>query len=81
MSKGVTAAGSFVDIDPIAEERAIRGALKAREAYKRYYDQTDQSPLKGVIDKEARYWFDKGADLVDILGGLPRRDERDHGEE
>src|SRR5699024_11012307 len=22
---------------------------------------------------------DKGADLVDIIGGLPRRDERDHG--
>ncbi|MDF7671564.1 hypothetical protein PT276_10235 [Orbaceae bacterium ESL0721] len=35
IEQGVTAAGSFVDIDPIAEERAIRGALKAREAYKK----------------------------------------------
>ena len=65
IEQGVTAMSSFVDIDPIAEERAIRGALRARE---------------GVIDKEARYWFDKGADLVDIIGGLPRRDERDHGD-
>ena len=82
IEQGVTAMGSFVDIDPIAEERAIRGALRARETYKddiiiKLVNQT----LKGVIDKEARYWFDKGADLVDIIGGLPRRDERDHGKE
>lgn len=80
IEQGVTAMGSFVDIDPIAEERAIRGAIRARETYKddiiiKLVNQT----LKGVIDKEARYWFDKGADLVDIIGGLPRRDERDHG--
>ncbi|MDF7667636.1 amidohydrolase family protein [Orbaceae bacterium ESL0727] len=80
LEQGVSAMGSFVDIDPIAEERAIRGALRARETYKndiqiKLINQT----LKGVIDKEARYWFDKGADLVDIIGGLPRRDERDHG--
>lgn len=81
IEQGVSAMGSFVDIDPIAEERAIKGALRARETYKnditiKLVNQT----LKGVIDKEARYWFDKGADLVDIIGGLPRRDERDHGE-
>lgn len=81
IEQGVSAMGSFVDIDPITEERAIRGALRARETYKnditiKLINQT----LKGVIDKEARYWFDKGADLVDIIGGLPRRDERDHGE-
>lgn len=81
IEQGVSAMGSFVDIDPIAEERAIKGALRARETYKnditiKLVNQT----LKGVIDKEARYWFDKGANLVDIIGGLPRRDERDHGE-
>ena len=80
IEQGVSAMGSFVDIDPIAQERAIKGALRARETYKndiviKLVNQT----LKGVIDKEARYWFDKGADLVDIIGGLPRRDERDHG--
>ena len=35
--------------------------------------------LKGVIDPEARKWFDIGADLVDIIGALPKRDERDFG--
>jgi len=81
IEQGVAAVGSFIDIDPICEERAITAALKAREIYKnditvKLVNQT----LKGVIDKEARYWFDKGADLVDIIGGLPRRDLRDHGE-
>ncbi|WP_392567069.1 amidohydrolase family protein [Utexia brackfieldae] len=80
IEQNVSAMGTFVDIDPICEERAIRAAIKAREHYQqditiKLVNQT----LKGVIDKEARYWFDKGADLVDIIGGLPRRDERDYG--
>lgn len=80
IEQGVTAMGSFVDIDPICKERAIRAALKAKDMYKndiviRLINQT----LKGIVDKEARYWFDKGADLVDIIGGLPKRDELDHG--
>ncbi len=80
IEQGVSAMGSFVDIDPIAEERAIKGALRARETYKKDITiKLVNQTLKGVIDKEARYWFDKGADLVDIIGGLPRRDERDHG--
>lgn len=81
IEQGVKATGSFIDIDPISEERAIRAALRSRTVYQsditiKLVNQT----LKGVIDKEARYWFDRGADLVDIIGGLPRRDERDHGE-
>ncbi|MDP3998080.1 MAG: amidohydrolase family protein [bacterium] len=80
IEQGVTALGSFIDVDPVCEDRAIKGALKAREKYKRkinikYVTQT----LKGVIHPEARKWFDIGARYVDIIGGLPRRDERDYG--
>jgi len=80
LEQGVTALGSFVDVDPVCEDRAILGALKAREKYKgdialRFATQT----LKGVIEPEARKWFDIGAQYVDIIGGLPRRDERDYG--
>ena len=80
ISQGVTAVGSFIDIDPACEDRAIKGALKAREKYKKviqikFINQT----LKGVIEPKARYWFDRGTPLVDIIGGLPRRDERDYG--
>lgn len=78
ISQGVTAMASFVDVDPAAGDRAITAALKARERYKDditvlYANQT----LKGVIDPEARKWFDIGAELVDIIGALPKRDERD----
>lgn len=80
ISQGVTAVGSFIDIDPVAEDRAIKGAIKAREHYK---DQIDvvfiNQVLKGVIEPEARKWFDIALEYVDIVGGLPKRDERDYG--
>ena len=80
ISQGVTAVGSFIDIDPVAQDRAIKAAVKARDQYKdqitvKLINQT----LKGVIEPEARKWFDIGAEMVDIIGGLPKRDERDFG--
>ncbi|MCK3654428.1 hypothetical protein A4G19_01185 [Pasteurellaceae bacterium Macca] len=80
ISQGVTAFGTFVDIDQVCEDRAILAAHKAREVYKndiilKFANQT----LKGVIEPSARQWFDIGADMVDIIGGLPYRDERDYG--
>ena len=80
IAQGVTALATFVDIDPQSEDRAIKAGLRAREHYKdqltvKFANQT----LKGVIDPEARRWFDIGAELVDIIGALPKRDERDFG--
>ncbi len=80
IEQGVSVLGSFIDVDPVCEDRAIKGALKAREAYKNqikivFANQT----LKGVIEPQARKWFDIGAEMVDIIGGLPKRDERDFG--
>jgi cytosine/adenosine deaminase-related metal-dependent hydrolase len=76
IAQGVTAIGSFIDVDPVCEDRALKAAIKAKETYKdqiavRLINQV----LKGVIDKEARKWFDVAAEQVDIIGGLPRRDE------
>jgi len=34
IENGVTALGSFVDVDPVCEDRALKGALKARDKYK-----------------------------------------------
>lgn len=80
ISQGVTAFGSFVDIDQVCEDRAILAAHKAREVYKsdielKFANQT----IKGVIEPEARKWFDIGAEMVDLIGGLPYRDELDYG--
>ena len=73
ISQGVTAFGTFVDIDAVCEDRAIIAAHKAREVYKsdiilKFANQT----LKGVIEPSAKKWFD-------MIGGLPYRDELDFG--
>lgn len=80
IAQGVTALATFVDIDPQSEDRAINAGLRARDHYKdqltvKFANQT----LKGVIEPEARRWFDLGAQAVDIIGALPKRDERDYG--
>ncbi len=80
ISQGVTAFGTFVDIDQVCEDRAILAAHKAREVYKndivlKFANQT----LKGVIEPNARKWFDIGSEMVDMIGGLPYRDELDYG--
>lgn len=80
ISQGVTAFGTFVDIDQVCEDRAIIAAHKAREVYKsdiilKFANQT----LKGVIEPTAKKWFDIGSEMVDMIGGLPYRDELDYG--
>ncbi|ASU16093.1 amidohydrolase family protein [Actinobacillus pleuropneumoniae] len=80
ISQGVTAFGTFVDIDGVCEDRAIIAAHKAREVYKsdialKFANQT----LKGVIEPTAKKWFDIGSEMVDMIGGLPYRDELDYG--
>jgi cytosine/adenosine deaminase-related metal-dependent hydrolase len=80
IEQGVKVVGSFIDVDPIAEDRAIKGAIKAKESYKDDINLiTINQTLKGVIDREARRWFDMGAEMADIIGGLPRRDELEYG--
>ncbi len=78
--QGVKGLATFVDIDPQSGDRAIMAGLRAREHYQndltvKFANQT----LKGVIEPEARKWFDIGSELVDIIGALPKRDERDWG--
>ena len=80
ISQGVTAFGTLVDIDGVCEDRAIIAAHKAREVYKsdiilKFANQT----LKGVIEPTAKKWFDIGSEMVDMIGGLPYRDELDYG--
>src|SRR3989338_1581227 len=80
ISQGVTAVGSFIDIDPVAEDRAAKAAVRARKHYKNQITVIlINQVLKGVIEPQARKWFDLAMDYVDIVGGLPKRDERDHG--
>lgn len=76
LEQGVQAIGSFIDVDEVVKDKCIRAANMARDKYSndikiKYINQT----LKGVIEPEARKWFDIGAEFADIIGGLPAKDK------
>jgi cytosine/adenosine deaminase-related metal-dependent hydrolase len=80
--QGVQAMGSFIDVDPVIEDKAIQAAKKLRENYgNKIQIKFINQVVKGVIDPEARKWFEIGAEFADIIGGLPEKDaghEADH---
>ncbi|NBX16155.1 MAG: hypothetical protein EBR09_02190 [Proteobacteria bacterium] len=74
---GVRVALSFIDCDPVAGTRALSAAVKA----KKYASEQLQmkfviacQTLKGVLNPEARQYFETALPLVDIIGGLPGAD-------
>ncbi len=79
---GVTAGLSFIDCDPVSEDRALKAALRAKEDWKDQFKlKIACQTLKGVLKYEPRRWFLKYAHLFDIIGGLPKKDigrEEDH---
>lgn len=80
LAQGAQALCSFIDCDSVVEDRALVAADRIREEYKGDIEIVYASqPLKGVIDPVEYTWFKRSAEFVDIIGGLPERDERDHG--
>lgn len=76
LAQGVTALGTFIDVDKDIQDKAIKAAQKIKDKYKnalkiKFINQV----LYGVLDPEARKWFDIGAEFVDIIGGLPEKDK------
>lgn len=75
IEQGTQALGTFIDIDDVMKDKAILAAQKLRETYgKDIKLKFANQVLKGVIDPLAREWFDRGAEFVDIIGGLPGKD-------
>ena len=75
IDQGVTAIGSFIDVDPVIEDKAIQAAKRLRQNYSAKIDiKFINQVVKGVIEPEARKWFEIGAEFVDIIGGLPEKD-------
>ncbi len=71
LAQDVSAIGTFIDVDPDVEDKAIRAAQKVRDSYKgqmtyRFINQASY----GILTKETRKWFDVGVEFVDIVGGL-----------
>lgn len=80
LAQGAQALCSFVDCDSVVEDRALQAADEVRQEYRDRIEIVYASqPLKGVIDPVEYEWFRRSAEFVDIIGGLPERDERDHG--
>ena len=81
-SFGTVAAGTFIDVDDVAEDRALRAAVAVREKIGESFKLSITcQTLKGVLDPSARAWFDRALESVDIIGGLPKKDaprEVDH---
>lgn len=75
IEQGAQAVGTFIDVDDVIEDRSIKAAMRLRENYGdqiqlRFANQV----LKGVLDPDAREWFDMSVEYVDIIGGLPAKD-------
>ncbi len=82
LAQGAQALCSFIDCDSVVRDKAIRAADDIREEYGDelrivYANQ----PLKGVMRSEEYAWFRESSAFVDIIGGLPERDERDFGKD
>lgn len=81
LGQGVQALGSFIDCDSVVQDKALQAAARVRDAYRGdiklvYANQ----PLKGLVKSDEYRWFAHAAEFVDIIGGLPERDEADAGQ-
>jgi cytosine deaminase len=75
IDQGVTATVSFIDATPDVKDKAIKAAIKARDAYKSQITiKYINLPIYGVLTKEKREWFDMSADFADIIGGTVKTD-------
>ncbi len=76
VDQNVQAVGTFIDVDEVIGDKSIRAAelLKENVANDIKIKFINQA-LKGVINPESKKWFDLGAQFVDIIGGLPAKDE------
>ncbi len=77
LEQNVTAIGSFIDVDCNVKDKAIKAAIKIREKYGKditikYLNQSSNGLFSKK--KEAREWFELGAEFVDIIGGLLKAD-------
>ncbi|MES2971038.1 MAG: amidohydrolase family protein [Patescibacteria group bacterium] len=75
LAQGVQALGSFIDCDSIVKDKNLKAADQVRAQYKGQMEiKFIHQPIKGLMDKTQRQWFEEAASFVDIIGGLPERD-------
>jgi cytosine/adenosine deaminase-related metal-dependent hydrolase len=77
LEQGVQALGSFVDCDSVVKDKNLVALERLRKMYKGQIQlKFIHQPIKGLMDKAERSWFEEAASVVDIIGGLPERDSK-----
>jgi cytosine/adenosine deaminase-related metal-dependent hydrolase len=75
LAQGVQALGSFIDCDSVVKDKNLVAVERLRTMYKGQLElRFIHQPIKGLMDKTERQWFEEAASVVDIIGGLPERD-------
>lgn len=75
INQKVKLCATFIDIDEIVKLKAIKAAINVRKKYENQIKLLFASQtLKGVLNSQARNWFEKGLEYIDIIGGLPKTD-------
>lgn len=72
---GVTAACTFVDIDPVVKYKALDGAISARNAFPDFEMKIACQTLKGILNKESYDLIEERIGNIDIIGSLPGADK------
>lgn len=77
LSQGVTALGSFIDVDGDVKDKAINAGQRIKDSYGKqlqlkFLNQSSYGLFN--TEKESRQWFEVGAEYVDIIGGLLKAD-------
>ncbi len=73
---GVTSGLTFIDCDPVSEDRALNAALRAKKDWRNQFRlKIACQTLHGVCSPEAKEWFYNHAHKFDVIGGLPKKDE------
>lgn len=77
LAQGVTALGSYIDVDYAVKDKAILASQRIRERYgKQIRLKFLNQSSYGLFDqsKQGLEWFNIGAEFVDIIGGLLKAD-------
>jgi len=73
--QGIKSGLTFIDIDPVSEDRALRAALQAQKDWSSDYTlKIACQTLQGVLDPVPQKWFLDHAHMFDVIGGLPKKD-------
>lgn len=77
LEQGVSALGTFIDVDYLTKDKSIKAAIRLRERYGKditlkFLNQSSNGLFNEK--KKAREWFEVGAEFVDIIGGLVKAD-------